>query len=102
MNIDCTSCKFNYGTAEESYKVDSVLVVFSKCESHFYLVKWTNYLGEDSWELDHILLHDGYKLTIYELRLRTGGNPAQNFHPDPDRKRRCWVCDWMNKNNDAR
>ena len=65
-------------------------------------MKWTNYPDEDSWELEHMLLQDGCKPTIDEYWLRTGGNPAQDFHPDPDGKRRCWVCGWTSKSNDAR
>ena len=47
-------------------------------------------------------MQDGCKPTIDEFWLRTGGNPAQDFHPDPDGKQRCWVCGWASKSNDAR
>ena len=50
MKIHSASCKFNYGTTEESYEVESILAVFGKRKRRFYLVKWKNYPGEDSWE----------------------------------------------------
>lgn len=102
MKIHSATCKFNYGTTEETYEVGSICVVFGKKERQFYLVKWDNYPGEDSWDLEHMLLQDGCKPTIDEFWLRTGKNPAQDFHPDPDGKHRCWVCAWTSKSKDAR
>ena len=100
MQIHSASCKFNYGTTEETFAVQNIKEVFGKKVRRLFLVEWRDHPGSDSWEPEHMLLEDGCKPTIDEFWLRSKKNPANAFYPEPNDRPRCWVCGWASAKSD--
>ena len=95
------SCRFGYTwISEKQYEVAEILDVFGRIERRLFLVRWTNYPGEDSWQSGHMLMEDGCMESIKEFWIKSGKNPAQDYYPPPDGKSRCWICAWTCKKPD--
>lgn len=99
MRIHRTTCVFGYSATPEFFEVDRIIDVYGKASRKMFLVQWKGYPGQDSWEPEHSLYRDGCKPSIDEFWLRSDINPALEFYPDSQGKKRCWICGWTSKTN---
>ena len=89
MRIHRDKCPYNYDTTDEAFEVESIVGVFGRINSRWFLVKYAGYPVLE-WNREHLMLRDVCRDTIRSFWEKSDLSPAQEFYKSEANK--CEVC----------